>query len=124
MLPSIALSHIHDTCAYTDGVAQNRNIIMHLLSQVRIGMDLSRVRTSVVSYCVAYKFLWSNIFVILKNHVFVHKNFFTAKDLSTRKSYLNNNNYISQKLEATKIYDRKNLELYSITKSSYFNGHR
>jgi len=27
----------------TDGVAQNRNIIMHLLSQVRIGMDLSKV---------------------------------------------------------------------------------
>ena len=30
-------------CVYTEGVAQNRNIIMHLLSQVRIGMDLSRV---------------------------------------------------------------------------------
>ena len=30
---------------YADGVAQNRNIIMHLLSQVRIGMDLSRVCT-------------------------------------------------------------------------------
>ena len=28
---------------YAEGVAQNRNIIMHLLSQVRIGMDLSRV---------------------------------------------------------------------------------
>ena len=31
------------TCVTTEGVAQNRNVIMHLLSQVRIGMDLSRV---------------------------------------------------------------------------------
>lgn len=40
---------------YAEGVAQNRNIIMHLLSQVRIGMDLSRVCelsvfTNVVSF--------------------------------------------------------------------------
>ena len=33
----------------TDGVAQNRNIIMHLLSQVRIGMDLSRVCESLIT---------------------------------------------------------------------------
>jgi len=32
-----------DSCVTTEGVAQNRNVIMHLLSQVRIGMDLSRV---------------------------------------------------------------------------------
>ncbi|XP_065905704.1 oxysterol-binding protein-related protein 9-like [Dysidea avara] len=34
---------IHEFDDAKEGVAQNRNVIMHLLSQVRIGMDLSRV---------------------------------------------------------------------------------
>ena len=37
---SLSLSHTH---THTDGIAANKSVIMHMLSQVRVGMDLTRI---------------------------------------------------------------------------------